>query len=448
MRKKRLIPVWVGIVVLSGMFLMGQETWTPPACVDNDGDGFGSPASALCSNPEPDCDDSNGHVYPNAPELCDGTDNQCPGDARYGQIDEGCASCRIVDVGVEDGTTYRLAHPLIPKSTGDLWPCAWGPDDRLYTANGDGLGFGFFPGDIVFNAVDGYPPHLTGKSFPRAFGKNIAGLWAPGVCQINRKPTGMTCVDGDIYLFFQNLKHGFSDNPFGDAPHGSISVSRDKGRTWWYEPSAPMFTDHVFTTGFFLDYGQCQAYAPDEYVYVYGLDYNWRFSPGFLQTRLYLARVPRESILDLAEWEFFTGLDGRGDPTWSPDIAERAPVIEDHTEHKPGQTGISQGSVVYIAALDRYLYSSWADCAWVFYESGSPWGPWTRVTVIDWTVQGWTEDFHGGYATVVPSKFLDPDGQGGWIVSSVLGAFENGFYNLGMRRFTLEVEPLTAPPGM
>ncbi len=37
-----------------------------------------------------DCDDSDETVYPNAPELCDGSDNQCPGDAGYGQIDEGC----------------------------------------------------------------------------------------------------------------------------------------------------------------------------------------------------------------------------------------------------------------------------------------------------------------------------------------------------------------------
>ncbi|RLE21937.1 MAG: hypothetical protein DRJ50_08440, partial [Actinobacteria bacterium] len=36
-----------------------------------------------------DCDDGNADIYPGAPEICDGVDNQCPGDAGYGEIDEG-----------------------------------------------------------------------------------------------------------------------------------------------------------------------------------------------------------------------------------------------------------------------------------------------------------------------------------------------------------------------
>jgi len=120
-------------------------------CVDLDGDGYGSPASATCTYPELDClddpldggaeinpgvaeicdgrdnncdgtidegcegicdTDNDGHdeffwclgggpnddcndndatIYPDAPELCDGKDNQCSGDAGYGTIDEGCS---------------------------------------------------------------------------------------------------------------------------------------------------------------------------------------------------------------------------------------------------------------------------------------------------------------------------------------------------------------------
>ena len=58
--------------------------------VDNDGDGFKS---------NQDCNDANSDVYPGAPELCDGIDNQCPDDAGYGQVDEGCGGCTPTGIG-------------------------------------------------------------------------------------------------------------------------------------------------------------------------------------------------------------------------------------------------------------------------------------------------------------------------------------------------------------
>jgi len=60
---------------------------------DADGDGYGDPASVLCTHPDLDCDDNHATVYPGAPELCDGLDNQCAGDAGYGSIDEGFSVC-------------------------------------------------------------------------------------------------------------------------------------------------------------------------------------------------------------------------------------------------------------------------------------------------------------------------------------------------------------------
>jgi CSLREA domain-containing protein len=56
--------------------------WDP----DIDGDGFRQ--TGECDDTPADCDDSDPDIFPGAPEVNDGLDNQCPGDFGYGMIDE------------------------------------------------------------------------------------------------------------------------------------------------------------------------------------------------------------------------------------------------------------------------------------------------------------------------------------------------------------------------
>jgi hypothetical protein len=79
MFESKLFPVWMGIILLSGMFLLGQVSWTVP-CADNDSDGYGDPASESCPHPGLDCDDSSAGVNPDAMEICDNiVDDDCDG---------------------------------------------------------------------------------------------------------------------------------------------------------------------------------------------------------------------------------------------------------------------------------------------------------------------------------------------------------------------------------
>lgn len=77
---------------------------------DKDGDGYGNPdvTKEACEEPRDytdeatDCDDLKNSVYPGAPEICDGVDNDCDTD-----VDEGC----IAPGGNKNG----IQNPLGPK---------------------------------------------------------------------------------------------------------------------------------------------------------------------------------------------------------------------------------------------------------------------------------------------------------------------------------------------
>jgi hypothetical protein len=351
---------------------------------------------------------------------------------------------------------------LATSSDGDLWPSCWADDDNMYAADGDGTGFSDADeADVVVSRITGTPE--TGISGQRlAAGADVANVWADP-SQYNRKPTGMVCVGGVLYLAVQDLRYAPSTDAFNDVPNASISVSTDHGVTW-QKTSAPMFTNWTFTTVFFLDFGRDGANAvpalgPDDgrYVYAYGLDGNWRDSYSNTvpsPVSVYLARVEPGRVQDISAWQFFTGMrDGR--PSWGGDIRAKQPVLTDArrlyptllNNNGPSElTVISQGGVVYNAPLRRYIYTSWTEYTFEFYEAPRPWGPWKLFFRHDaggypWFGTGGTcgGPKNGGYATTIPSKFISADGrsmwvQANWWVNAACGATN---YNFNLRRMHL-----------
>ncbi|MEK0316836.1 DUF4185 domain-containing protein [Cohnella sp. 56] len=350
-------------------------------------------------------------------------------------------------VEVEPASSYTTF------SDGDLWPAAWSDDDALYVPNGDGAGFDYGGefADIVVNRVTGSPWDRSLDGERLAAGDGIGPVGSDPALY-NRKPTGIVSVNGDLYMAVQDLsKDGDSGDIFNEAPAATIYKSADKGKTWTAGAGAPMFKDHTFTTIMFLDYGKDGANNTfDDYVYAYGLDYNWRdsFNDKVTDpTRLYLARMPKDRIQDAAGWEYYAG-DLRGKAKWTKpgDIGGRRPVLQDDrrvytdrlTEGLGDMSVISQGSIVYDKPLDRYLYTSWTEFTFEFYEAPKPWGPWRRFYSADFGEYPWTQANNGGYATVIPSKFISADGREMWLnANTFVGGVKN--YDFSLRK--LKVTP-------
>lgn len=338
-------------------------------------------------------------------------------------------------VAEESFSTYQM------NGDGDLWPSCWAGDGNLYTANGDGSAFthGGLRFDIAVSRIAGMPPQLTGATVATNVGTNWSG---PGY---NRKPTGMLCVDHSIYLAFQNLNL----KDFSDAPAASIARSTDHGATWTWNEAEPMFGNpshpkspeaYKFTTIFFLDFGRDSFHARDSYVYAYGLDNNWRE-----QKALYLARIPKGSVQIRSTWQFYTGLDTNGKPTWSGDIGAKAPVLVDdrllyrQVSNREGcyqnQPVLSQGGVVYDEPLRRYIFASWSCTTHEFFEAPEPWGPWKLFLSKDFGPVRPAEN-RGQYGTNIPSKFISANGKILQVQSNVCCGGNS--YTYALRKLYLE----------
>lgn len=352
---------------------------------------------------------------------------------------------------VDEQSTYN------PFSDGDLWPAAWSDDDYLYTTNGDGKGFDPYApmSDIVVNQVTGHPDTRNVTGIRLTSGDQVGQVWSDPA-KYNRKPTGMVSVDGVLYLAVQDLRSETGAVTFNDAPAATILKSTDKGRTWTWDTSQPMFDEYQFTTIMFLDYGKdSQNNTFDQYVYAYGLDYNWRdsFSGTVTDpTNLYLARVPKDKVQDRRSWEFYAG-DRNGQAKWTGQITSKQPVLQEgrriysetlSAEALNNMTVLSQGSIVYNQPLNRYIYTSWTEYTFEFYEAPTPWGPWKRFLSRDFGVYPWFPSTHGGYATVIPSKYISVDGTEMWMNSNTfMGGIKN--YNLSLRRLLVTPYAPTTP---
>src|ERR687887_1280601 len=113
-------------------------------------------------------------------------------------------------VHIDEGATVGAPAVGDNREHGDLWPSCWSNDDNVYAAYGDGVGFGSTWNDIGVARISGTPGNLTGTQL--AAGDQVGQVWTGPAGAYYRKPTGMVCVGGALYLAVQDLKTQTLDN--------------------------------------------------------------------------------------------------------------------------------------------------------------------------------------------------------------------------------------------
>jgi len=110
-----------GFAICDGDCADGDATRFPEAeevCNNFDEDGGGDACDCAVTDPD---------IYPDAPEINDGTDNQCPGDYGYGMADETSGNSGFHDpanrnayswTAQSGATSYEVVRSAIPDFSG------------------------------------------------------------------------------------------------------------------------------------------------------------------------------------------------------------------------------------------------------------------------------------------------------------------------------------------
>ena len=344
--------------------------------------------------------------------------------------------------------------PGLRKALGsDLWPNTWASDGNLYAAWGDGGGFDgnddhVGRASLGFARISGTPVAGDRTSY---VGKNVWGqapAYAESQARFGGKIDAVVAIDGVLYAqgsvwtsancHCRDPTQKNDDNPLQPA----FMWSTDLAKTWHIAP-----WDDAF--GSPLQFGQdYRGSLEPDYVYLY-----YQHDVNVDPTHIFLRRVLKSEFPDnpvtAGHFEYLTRVDAGGEPRWSSDPAQAAPVFFDPNV-PPGV--FAAPSVVYDAPLGRYLLAS-AHGALTgqigFFEAPSPWGPWATVDYSDdWG--GFNERAGLGNGLAIPAKWILDRGKTLWAVFSGVrtsfGEFDS--FNLAKAVLTVSdaVPQITSPP--
>jgi len=275
-----------------------------------------------------------------------------------------------------------------PRS--DNWTITWADDGHQYTSWGDGGGFGGDNWDgrssMGVARVEGSKDNYSGYNVWG--GKDPEGTPAT----FKGKSYGIISIEGVFYLWRSG--DGVTGQCYGLQ---QVYKSTDHGRSWVETEAVwdfPKKENNGFFVPTFLQFEQDYNGARDQYVYSYATEHTVSLNSesdndgnkGWdvnLPGRISLLRVPKKSITDKHAYEYFAGLDRKGEPIWTMNLKGRKPVFEDT------KNGVMRTSVIYNEGLKRYILTVQQVGRYKIlngrkgymgiYEAPEPWGPWSTV---------------------------------------------------------------------
>jgi len=313
---------------------------------------------------------------------------------------------------------------------GDTYPMTWAADDEIYTSSGDPL-WGESINGLDLEKFSGGPTDYKITKYNEM--SDYTGWGGAG-----QKPSGMICVDGMVYLAFQNLLHGQI------PPHSVKSQPGCDAHIVFFNPKwnqvfpsikaikEPMFPGSRFGGPAFINFGKNNENARDEFVYAVSSD---QWDNG---SNVRLGRVPKQHIANVQMWQFLCAFDKDGNPAWHSSLDEAIPVLSIHRY-------IGMPEMVYLKKINRYLFLTWhlkddfnpeEGTDLLILEAPEPWGPFSLVHHEEL----WEGKETTPYCPRIPLKWMEADGVTGYMqFSGTWGENSAEHYRSNVRKFKLEL---------
>jgi uncharacterized protein DUF4185 len=313
-----------------------------------------------------------------------------------------------------DKSTHRTCC-----SDSDLWAVTWGPDDRVYTAWGDGAKPGC-AGKVSYGvaAIAGGPSaNLSNVSCgPGGTGKG--------------KFSSIIFVDGVLYAVvnLQNTAWPYPNHTIWWSTNGGDSWQKP---SWIFSGSSGSLTPSVF-----VNVGKNHAGAPDGYVYVTA---EKRMNDAD-RNDVYLMRVHKSGLKDKRQYQYFAGMSGQT-PLWDANASAAQPMFTD-----PAQ-GVRIPVMMYNPSRHRYLLTVAHGHGGQIglFESQHPWGPWKTVMYENHWLGIASGSTHLGLS--FPIKWMADGGKTLWAVFSCYGRGCPAYHDkYNLMRATLTTSGGTANP--
>ncbi len=249
----------------------------------------------------------------------------------------------------------KVSAPLNKIGVGDLWFSTWADDDSLFMSWGDGYG------PVSYTYVHHGLAKANG-SLPNISMEAVNMQMPLSDDVANSKPSGLLFYQGRLYVSIHS--------PLIYPAFGFIAYSDDYGRNFQYDtPSSPWTqgNNSKFICLMFINMGKDYQLNTDGYVYAFGIG-----SECFWNGSVYLARVPKDRIIEYGAWTYFVALDKEGSPTWSTRQSDARPLSNLESTW--------QLSSMYHSGTGRYIIMTGNQTYGKFYDAPNPWGPWTLVS--------------------------------------------------------------------